>query len=189
MIAMLWRRSAAAWARIAATAGSIAAVSLLVAACGGATTNHGSKGGSATKGSSLAAIRVGGLSVLANTDRMPLYSPMQEASGQILCTGACTQIWKPVPAGTDTQTAKVTGKLGVVMRPDGSRQLTEGGRPLYTFVGDSPGQLKGNGLVDQFNGRHFTWHAVLSSGAVASGGAGSTSTRSGSLTPAYGPSY
>jgi predicted lipoprotein with Yx(FWY)xxD motif len=189
MIAMLWRRSAAAWARIATTAGSIAAVSLLVAACGGAGTNHSATGGTAKKGSSLAAIRVGGLSVLADAGRMPLYSPVQEASGQILCTRACTQIWKPVPAGTAAETAKVTGKLGVVTRPDGSRQLTEDGRPLYTFVGDLPGQLKGNGLVDQFNGRHFTWHAVLSSGAVASGGASSTSTSSRSPTPAYGSSY
>ena len=127
--------------------------------------------------------------MLANTARMPLYSPMQEASGRILCTGTCTQIWKPVPAGTDTQTANVTGKLGVVIRPDGTRQLSGGGRPLYTFVGDSPGQLKGNGLVDQFNGRHFTWQAVLSSGAVASGGASSTSTSSGSGTHAYGSPY
>jgi predicted lipoprotein with Yx(FWY)xxD motif len=129
------------------------------------------------------------LSVLANTARMPLYSPIQEASGRILCTATCTQIWKPVPAGTETQTANLTGKLGVVIRPGGARQLTDGGRPLYTFVGDSPGQLKGNGLTDQFNGRHFTWQAVLSSGAVASGGASSTSTSSGYGTHAYGSPY
>jgi predicted lipoprotein with Yx(FWY)xxD motif len=120
---------------------------------------------------------------------MPLYSPVQEASGQILCTGTCTQIWKPVPAGTATRTAKITVKLGVAIRPDGTRQLTDGGRPLYTFVGDSPGQLKGNGLVDQFNGRHFTWRAVLSSGAVASRGTSSTSTSSGSATHAYSSPY
>jgi predicted lipoprotein with Yx(FWY)xxD motif len=189
MIAMLWRRSAAPWIRVATAAGSIAAVSHLIAACGGAATNRGSTSGAAEKGSPVAAIRVGGLSVLADTARMPLYSPMQEASGQILCTGACTQIWKPVPAGTDTGSAKVAGKLGVVMRPDGTRQLTAGGRPLYTFVGDSPGQLKGNGLVDQFNGHHFTWQAVLSSGAVASRGAGSTSTSSGSATYGYRSPY
>jgi predicted lipoprotein with Yx(FWY)xxD motif len=129
------------------------------------------------------------MSVLANSARMPLYSPMQEASGQILCTGTCTHIWKPVPASTDAQTAKVAAKLGVVKRPDGIRQLTDGGRPLYTFVGDSPGQLKGNGLVDQFNGRHFTWQAVLSSGAVASGGASSAGTSSGSGAYSYGSPY
>jgi hypothetical protein len=94
-----------------------------------------------------------------------------------------------VQAGTHAQTAKGTGKLGVVIRPDGTRQLTDGTRPLYTFVGDSPGKLKGNGLVDQFNGRHFTWQAVLSSGAVASRGASSTSTGSGSGTYAYGSTY
>ena len=59
MIAMRWRRSAAPWTRIAKLAGSAAAVSLLIAACGGAATHGGSTGGPATKGSSLTAIRVG----------------------------------------------------------------------------------------------------------------------------------
>jgi hypothetical protein len=52
-------------------------------------------------------------------------------------------------------------------RRDGTTQLTAGARHLYTFVADSPGQVNGNGFQDQFGGRHFTWHAVLSSGAIA----------------------
>jgi hypothetical protein len=59
------------------------------------------------------------------------------------------------------------GRFGVVRRRDGTTQLTAGARPLYTFVEDSPGQVNGNGFQDQFGGRHFTWHAVLSSGAIA----------------------
>jgi hypothetical protein len=61
-----------------------------------------------------------------------------------------------------------------VRRPDGTAQLTAGTRPFYTFVEDSPGQVNGNGFQDQFGGRHFTWHAVLSSGAVALPAAQST---------------
>jgi predicted lipoprotein with Yx(FWY)xxD motif len=185
MIAMFWRRSAAPLARIAGAAGSIAAVSLIIAACGGAASNGGSTSGSTPKNPSVAAIQAGGLSVLADAARMPLYTPVQEASGRILCTGSCTQIWKPVLAGTTAR----SGRLGVVTRPDGTRQLTDGARPLYTFVGDSPGQLKGNGLADEFNGRHFSWQAVLSSGAVASGGASNAATSSGSATGAYGSGY
>jgi hypothetical protein len=37
----------------------------------------------------------------------------------------------------------------------------------FQFVEDSPGQVNGTGFQDQSGGRHFTWHAVLSSGAVA----------------------
>src|SRR5690348_7686321 len=63
--------------------------------------------------------------------------------------------------------ASASGRFGVVRRRDGTTQLTAGARHLYTFVADSPGQVNGNGFQDQFGGRHFTWHAVLSSGAIA----------------------
>jgi hypothetical protein len=56
--------------------------------------------------------------------------------------------------------------------------VTWGGKPLYTFVQDSPGQVTGNGFSDQFNGTSFTW-TVASTGPVSSG-ANSTSTSSGS---------
>ena len=60
------------------------------------------------------------------------------------------------------------GTLGVIKRPDnGQMQLTDNSKPLYTFVRDSPGQLTGNGFHDQFGAHRFTWHVVLSSGAVA----------------------
>jgi hypothetical protein len=60
-------------------------------------------------------------------------------------------------------------------------QVTAGGRPLYTFTQDSPGNVKGNGFTDDFNGQHLTWHAVTADGTAA----GMTPTTSGGV-PAYG---
>jgi hypothetical protein len=57
------------------------------------------------------------------------------------------------------------GKLGTVRRPDGTRQLTAGGRPLYTFRPDAPGKASGNGVSDAFGGRRFTWRALTVAGA------------------------
>jgi predicted lipoprotein with Yx(FWY)xxD motif len=44
----------------------------------------------------------------------------------------------------------VSGSFGTVTRPDGSTQITFGGMPLYTYVGDTaPGQANGQN-VDAF---------------------------------------
>ena len=51
-------------------------------------------------------------------------------------------------------------KLGVVKGPGGKSQVTFGGKPLYTFVQDSPGQPTGNGAMDSFDGTSFTWTAA-----------------------------
>jgi Secreted repeat of unknown function len=59
------------------------------------------------------------------------------------------------------------GRLDVTKRPDGTDQVTAGGRPFYTFSEDAPGKVEGNGFSDDFNGRHFTWTAVLAGGKAA----------------------
>jgi predicted lipoprotein with Yx(FWY)xxD motif len=70
----------------------------------------------------------------------------------------------------------------VLKRPDGTAQVTAGGKPLYTFTEDAPGKVTGNGFKDAFGGTRFTWHAVLASGKAA--GAPGTSGTSGG---GYGP--
>lgn len=100
-----------------------------------------------------------------------LYTPDQESDGHVRCTGACASIWQPVVApasGTPKASDRAT-MLEVIVRPDGTRQVAAGRKPLYTFTEDPQGKVTGDGFSDDFGGRHFTWHAVLAGGAAASG--------------------
>ena len=46
------------------------------------------------------------------------------------------------------------GKLGVITRPNGLKQVTLNGYPLYLYVGDkSSGQAAGNGIGG-------SWHVI-----------------------------
>jgi predicted lipoprotein with Yx(FWY)xxD motif len=63
------------------------------------------------------------------------------------CTGTCARTWPPVTApASPPQVSGVTGTVGALSRPDGTRQLTLDGRPLYTCAGDTPGQVTGQGV-------------------------------------------
>ena len=142
---------------------STAAVAL--AACG-SSGSYGSNGSPATASSGGAAAvavkNVDGVgNVLVDSSGRALYSPDQEASGKVLCTGACTTFWMPLAAADGTPTAAAgVAQLGVIDRPDGTKQVTAAGKPLYTFTEDSPGEVKGNGFADAFGSQHFTWHAA-----------------------------
>jgi predicted lipoprotein with Yx(FWY)xxD motif len=143
-------------------AASVLAVTL--AACGGSSSSNSSSS-SATSG------------VLKDTSGMALYSPAGESATNIRCTGGCTSIWMPLRPGQ----AKLSG-ASTITRPDGTKQVVVGGKPLYTFVQDSAGKVTGNGAQDAFSGKQFTWHAVLQSGGTvssspmpASGGGGYSS--------------
>lgn len=162
------------------------AAALALGACGSA---GGSAGGSVSAGKSVAgsnAVSVRQLSgvgsVLVEPSGKALYSPDQEASGKIICEGACNAFWKPLEAGQAAPSgASGTGKLGVIKRPDGVMQVTDNGKPLYTFVEDSPGKATGDGFTDEFNGNHFNWRVIHADGTTAgSGTAGGAGTPGGS---------
>ncbi len=92
-----------------------------------------------------------------------LYTLSAEVHGKFICTAACLGTWHPlkVPAG---ETVVGVAKLGTIKRPDGSRQATFNGRPLYTFAGDTKkGQANGEGFKDV-----GTWHAAAVSSSKAS---------------------
>jgi predicted lipoprotein with Yx(FWY)xxD motif len=96
-----------------------------------------------------------GHTVLTANNGLTLYSLSVEKHGNFICTGSCLADWHPliVAAGV-----KPTGPvaLGTVKRPDGRRQVTFEGRPLYTFDADSQrGEAKGEGIKDV-----GTWHAA-----------------------------
>jgi predicted lipoprotein with Yx(FWY)xxD motif len=145
--------------------GAAVAASIVVAACGGGSSDDTAVPAS---GKTVAVMPMDGIGkVLVDSSGKALYASDVEADGKVHWTSS--SFWKPltVDSGTPTAAAGV-GKLGVIKRPDGSRQVTDNGRLLYTFTEDSPGKAEGNGFSDDSNGEHFTWNAVLAGGKVAS---------------------
>jgi predicted lipoprotein with Yx(FWY)xxD motif len=158
-----------------------------LAACGGGISSSGSSSASGSGSKTVAVRQVSGIgNVLVDQSGKPLYTANVEAGGMIACGAGCTAFWKPLTPGAGKPTsASGVGNLGVVMRPDGTRQVTTNGKPLYTFSQDSPGKATGNGFSDQFGGRHFTWHVVMAGGATATGGTSSSSQSGGEYNSGY----
>jgi predicted lipoprotein with Yx(FWY)xxD motif len=155
--------------------------SLAIAACGGGGGGGASSGSAGSAGGSdtVSVQQVPNVGrVLVDQSGKPIYTSDVEASGKIVCdSGACASFWKPVKAaGGKPKAGPGTGKLGEIKRPDGTMQLTAGGRPLYTFSEDSPGKSTGDGFTDDFDGHHFTWHVVRSGGKTSGGGSASNNT-------------
>ena len=137
---------------------ALAAVAVILAACGSSspnsgatTTTAGNTGTSAaTTGGSSASATVKAAStskgtILENSAGMPLYTLAAGTS----CTGACAQAWPflTVAAGTTPKAGTgVTGTLGTTMS-GGSTVVTYNGKALYTFLSDSAGQVTGDGVA------------------------------------------
>ena len=84
--------------------------------------------------------------MLTNAAGFTLYWFAPDTPTTSKCTGSCATYWPPVK-GPATAGSGVTGTIGVITRPDGTKQATYDGHPLYTYAADSaPGQNKGNGL-------------------------------------------
>jgi predicted lipoprotein with Yx(FWY)xxD motif len=150
--------------RMVAAAG-VAVVTVGAAACsssssgtgaGSGTPSSAPVSGAAGSGAALKSATVNGVSVVTNAQGFTLYSFGPDTATASRCTGACAQIWPPV-TGPATAGQGVTGKIDTITRPDGSKQATYNGHPLYTYTADTaPGQAKGNGL----NVNGGVWHEV-----------------------------
>jgi predicted lipoprotein with Yx(FWY)xxD motif len=74
--------------------------------------------------------------------------------GTPTCTGPCAAIWPavtgiPMVSSADT----LPGTLGTVTMPNGAKQITYNGYPLYLFKGAGPFSTKGQGLEGK-------WHVI-----------------------------
>lgn len=98
-----------------------------------------------------------GAKVLTTTGGRTLYSLSVERRGHFVCVSSgCLASWRPLLVAKGVA-PKGPVKLGTVTRPDGSRQVTYKGRPLYRFSGDTrKGEANGEGIADV-----GTWHAAL----------------------------
>ena len=152
----------------------LAAVTLIVAACGGSSAGSGGASSApsstataasspASSGTALKTAKIGGTTVLTNAEGFTLYWFAPDTPAKSNCNGSCATFWPPVK-GPATSGPGVTGKLGTITRSDGTAQAAYNGHPLYTYVGDTaPGQAKGNGL----NVSGGVWHEVTVSEAAA----------------------
>ncbi|HWM95698.1 MAG TPA: hypothetical protein VNO54_01465 [Streptosporangiaceae bacterium] len=164
----------------------LAAVTLIVAACGGSSAGSGGASGTpssaataasspASSGTTLKTAKIGGATVLTNAGGFTLYWFAPDTPAKSNCSGSCATFWPPVK-GPSAPGPGITGKLGTITRSDGTAQATYNGHPLYTYVGDTaPGQAKGNGL----NLSGGVWHEVTVSVAAAAASAPSSSSGGG----------
>jgi predicted lipoprotein with Yx(FWY)xxD motif len=136
-------------------------------------------GGGATKagGATVSAKRISGAGrVLVDSKGRVLYRSDQERNGMVLCQGACLSFWQPLTVSGSPKGSSLPGKLGVVKRPDGRRQVTYNGKLLYSFKLDKPGKVTGDGFKDAFGGQKFTWHLALPTATKNSSTTTSTTT-------------
>jgi predicted lipoprotein with Yx(FWY)xxD motif len=172
-----------------ALAALAALVILVIAACGGGGDNGAEESApagsdAATTVSVSSADGVG--DVLVDEEGSALYAAVQEADGMVRCTEACAAIWVPLTvAGEPTGSDGLGADLGVVTRPEGTRQVTFDGRPLYTFVEDTGAKsVTGNGFSDTFGDLGlFEWHVATPTGISTSNANTSESADNGF----YGP--
>jgi predicted lipoprotein with Yx(FWY)xxD motif len=89
------------------------------------------------------------VSYLVDGSGMSLYVSLGDTPGKSNCTGDCLKQWTPLLATGRlvSGTGVLAANLGVTLRPDGARQVTYLGNPLYRFAGDTqPGDLNGQGF-------------------------------------------
>ena len=149
----------------------VTTIGLLAIAAGcGSNSDQGSAGGNGGTTTTVAVKAVNGVGdVLVDSHGAALYAADQEMNGKVRCDGQCAATWIPLTLASGRQptaSTQVPGKLGVAKRPDGARQVSLDGKPLYRFADDpKPGEVTGNGLSDDFGGMRFTWQVVTTGGA------------------------
>lgn len=93
--------------------------------------------------------------ILVDLNGNTLYVRLGETEAGPSCTGACLSDWRPAPVpagGLSAQALQAAGLdhladgLSSFTRADGFAQLTYQGQPLYSAVGDQPGESQANGL-------------------------------------------
>jgi predicted lipoprotein with Yx(FWY)xxD motif len=148
---------------------------LLLAACGGSsssssastpTTSTTAQAAGQPSSNALASLPPAGSTVLI-VQKSAVGYVLAEASGQVVymydkdtkggqpaCTGSCASIWPPVtgkPMASSADT--LPGTLGTVSDPNGAKQITYNGLPLYTFKGAKILSTTANGTAGQ-------WHVI-----------------------------
>jgi predicted lipoprotein with Yx(FWY)xxD motif len=127
--------------------------SLLCACSNGITAASFTVTPTTVKGVTLSTERSPVGRILATPSGRTLYDFTPDTPTTSACTkGLCVRLWPPliVTGTTPTVGRGLHGTLvGSVRRPDGQLQVTYGGHPLYTWIGDTtPGMITGQALLN-----------------------------------------
>ena len=90
----------------------------------------------------------GEIVVASNGMSVYFFTKDVKDSGTSACTDACLAAWPPVTTAAETpQVEGVTGTVGTITTPDGAKQVTLNGLPLYYFAKDTKaGDILGQGV-------------------------------------------
>ena len=94
----------------------------------------------------VAHVLVGGKTeaILTDGKGLPLYFYGPDTATRSLVSGSLAVLWPPLTSAAPAA-AGLSGKLTVVNDIHGG-QVAYNGHPLYTFIGDHPGQVTGQGV-------------------------------------------
>jgi predicted lipoprotein with Yx(FWY)xxD motif len=88
--------------------------------------------------------------IVVDAKGMSLYYFTKDVkdSGTSACTGGCLTAWPPLTTTSATPKVEgVTGKVGTITTPEGAKQVTLNGMPLYYFAKDTKaGDVLGQGV-------------------------------------------
>ena len=114
----------------------------------GVATALASGGGSeasttATRGKTIKVVDSQYGRIVADGRGLAVYVFDKEETSKSECYGDCAKAWPPVLTKARPRAGKGAraGLLGTTRRRGGKRQVTYRGRPLYYYVGDSPGNV------------------------------------------------
>lgn len=155
------------------------AVAALLSGCGGGSTTTAPSSAAATSAPAssapassapasaaaselkVAESKVGQIVVDAKGMSVYYYTKDTKDSGTSACTGGCLAAWPPVTTTSAMPSAEgVMGTLGTITTPDGKKQVTINGMPIYYYAKDkAPGDITGQDV-------NKVWYLVAPSGEM-----------------------
>jgi len=140
---------------------ALSAAGLLAAACGGSSSGGSTASVSTAPTTTASAAAAGNGSVITLTSHkgpagtylttsagMSVYVFAKDTGNKSTCSGSCSTYWPPLTGGSaQTAGGANAAMTGTTSRSDGTTQITYGGHPLYTYVGDKKaGDTNGQNL-------------------------------------------
>ena len=129
----------------------------------GSTSSSGSSAGAAvhavavtTKHEKLGTV------LAAGPKRLTVYLFEADKGPHSSCSGACAAAWPPVIGTPKAAGQTSAAKLGTITRPDGTKQVTYNGHPLYFFVKDKDDGDTYGEAVKAFGAE---WYVLSAAGA------------------------